>query len=222
MWPLCSATSIMRNNHGFSIIELLVVLVVVGVLAAMAVFAAANLWKYDTDNQARKIIDLCDEARQKALNQRTTYRVEINKTRNRLLLINENSADTSNDDLIVKSEPLVGGVTVAVKPDNVTDGPTMTSPVPQAQFRSSAYPLTSGDQKITMRFRRNGQVVDEGTDGIGTNSIVSGATIYLFASREGQSSPTDIRAVTVLGTTGDTSLFSCKFDSYNRCLVWKK
>lgn len=212
----------MRNNYGFSIVELLVVLLVVGVLAAMAVFAVGNVWKYGTDNQARKIIDFCDEARQKALNQRTTYRVEINKTRNRLLLINENSADTTNDDVIVKSEPLVSGVTLAVRPYNVPGVPTMTSPVPAAQFRSSSYPLTSGDQKITMRFRRNGQVVDEGNDGIGTGSIVSGSTIYLYATREGQSSPSDIRAVTVLGTTGDTSVFSCNFDANNRCVTWKK
>ncbi len=210
----------MQRTEGFSVIELLVVVSIVAVLTAAAVYSVNNLFKYSTDRQARAMADVFDEARQKALNQRNTFRVEINKTRNRLVLIDENSPSTASDDVIVRTVPLRNDVAIGTRPNNVAANPTSTSPIPLASFRTSNYPLSSGDQKITLRFRRNGQVVDEGSDSIGTNSIVTGSTIYVYSTREGINAPSDVRAVTVLGTTGDTAVQGCRFDSQMRCTAW--
>lgn len=211
-----------RRESGFSIVELLVVIGVVAVLSAIAVFSLNNVLKYATDTQARSMTDLFDEARQKALNQRTTFRVEINKTKNRLVLIDENTTASSNDDVIVKSLPLSADVTVGVKPANISADPSTTSPIPVMAFKTTNYPLSSGDQKITLRFRRNGQVIDDGTDGLGSSSVVTGCTIYLYSTKQGATNPKDIRTVTVLGTTGDTSVLGCQFDANNRCVSWTK
>ncbi|MBK7708411.1 MAG: type II secretion system protein [Acidobacteria bacterium] len=210
------------NQKGFSVIELIVVMMVIAVASAIAMYSFNNITKTAADDQARKIIDVLDEARQKALNQRTTFRVEINKTKNRIILIDENSIATANDDVVIKSEPLSSSVVIGAKPDNVTTTPTATSPIPVPQYLASNYVLSSGDQKITLRFRRNGQVVDAGTDGIGTGSLVSGATIYVHSNTPSVTSPNLVRAVTVLGSTGDTALLKCTFDTYGRCGSWVK
>lgn len=197
-------------------------MMVIAVASAIAMYSFNNITKTAADDQARKIIDVLDEARQKALNQRTTFRVEINKTKNRIILIDENSIATANDDVVIKSEPLSSSVVIGAKPDNVTTTPTATSPIPVPQYLASNYVLSSGDQKITLRFRRNGQVVDAGTDGIGTGSLVSGATIYVHSNTPSVTSPNLVRAVTVLGSTGDTALLKCTFDTYGRCGSWVK
>jgi hypothetical protein len=63
----------------------------------------ANFWR---TTKLKKIIDIFDEARQKALNQRKTFRVEINKTKKELRLIDEgDDASTANDDKILKKIP---------------------------------------------------------------------------------------------------------------------
>lgn len=210
------------SNAGFSVIELLVVFAVIAVMSAIAVFALNNVTKYATDSEARKIIDLLDEARQKSLNQRTVFRFEINKTKNRIVLIDENSSATTSDDVVVKSVPISSEVVIGTKPSNVPANPTATSPIPVLAYQASNYPLSSGDQKITLRFRRNGQVMDAGSDGMGTGAVVTGATIFLYSARQGPTSPTDIRALTVLGTTGDTAVMTCKFDANKQCIAWSK
>ncbi len=211
-----------KSASGFSVLELLVVVAVVAVMSAIAVFSLNNLFKYATDSQSRKIVDIFDEARQKALNQRTIFRVEINKTKNRILLIDENSSSTAVDDAIVKSVPIDSEVVIGTKPSNVSTNPSATSPIPILTYQTSNYPLSNGDQKITLRFRRNGQVIDAGTDSIGTGSLVTGATVFLYAAKQGATTPTDVRAITVLGTTGDASMLSCKFDANKQCISWSK
>ena len=178
--------------------------------------------KYAADNQAKRIIDICDEARQKALNQRKTFRVEINRTRNELRLIDEGSnAGVATDDTIIERFAVSSDVVIGAAPPNVSGAPTATSPIPVPTYASSNYPLSPSEEKITLRFKRNGQVVDAGSDNIGTGSLVNGATIYVYSTTPSVTAPNVIRAVTILGTTGDTSLFKCKFVS-NQCTNWSK
>jgi prepilin-type N-terminal cleavage/methylation domain-containing protein len=212
------------SQKGFSLIELLLVLVVLIVLVAIASISLSSPQKYAVDDQAKRLSDMLDEARQKALNQRTTFRVEINKTKNKITLIDENpKVDDSSDDVIIRSQPLNTNVVVGAKPSNVTTGPTTTSPIPAPAYSSSTYPLSNGDQKITLRFKRTGEVVDAGTDtaGSGSGSIVSGATIYVNSITPSATNPEQIRAVTVLGTSGDTAIYKCKF-VLGVCGNWSK
>ncbi len=211
----------MSKQNGFSLLELVVVLAVVTILTTMAFVAYSSSRKHSADEQARLITDIMDEARQKALNQRKTFRVEINKTRNRLRLIDEKTATTAADDVEVKSIPLSTQVIIGPKPTNVTTGPTQTSPVPVGVYSPSTYPLSSGDEKITLRFRRNGQVVDAGTDAIGTGSVVNGMTIYVYPKTASGVRPDVVRAITVLGTSGDTSIFKCQSNG-SICEGWKR
>jgi prepilin-type N-terminal cleavage/methylation domain-containing protein len=209
----------LSNQPGFSVIELILVISIIGIVTAIALFSLSTPRIYSADNQARMLVDAFDEARQKALNQRNTFRVEINRTKNQVNLIDENTAGTVADDVIVKTRILSSQVVIGTMPGNVTAGPTGTSPIPAPAYASSTYPLSIGDQKITLRFRRNGEVVDAGTDNTGTGSLVSGATVYVYTSPAPNASPDVIRAVTVLGTTGDTSIYKCKFTA-NVCGNW--
>ena len=188
-----------------------------GFLATVAFMSLLSARKYAADNQARRIIDIFYEARQKALNQRKTFRVEINKTRSEIRLIDEgNNAAVATDDTILERVTISSDVVVGAAPPNISGAPTANSPIPVPTYATSNYPLSSGEEKITLRFRRNGQVVDAGSDNIGTGSLPSGATIYVYSTTPSVTAPNVIRAVTLLGTTGDTSLFKCQFVS-NYC-----
>ncbi len=209
-------------QDGFSIIELLVIMTVLTVLSAIAITSFSSAKKYAADDQAMLITDFLDEARQSALNQRRTFRVEINRTKKKITLINENDGASSSDDKIIKSVPLKTLVTVGEVPNNVLSAPTATSPIPVLDYVQSNYPPSSGDEKITLRFARSGRVLDTGTDNTGTGSLMRGATIYVFSTKDKTTAPEIIRAVTVLQSTGDTSILKCSFDTNGKCGNWKK
>lgn len=204
-----------------SLVELIFVLVIVGIISAIALTSFTSARKYSADDSARKIVDLFDEARQKALNQRNTMRVEINKTKKMVTLIDENTSATADDDKVIRSIPLSDAATVGAAPNNVSTGPTATSPIPVPVYATSSYPLSVGDQKITLRFRRNGQVVDAGTTPTGAGEMVTGATIYVYSATASGTNPDVVRAVTVLGTSGDTAIYKCRVTG-SSCGAWSK
>ena len=215
----------MKNSYlqkGFSIIEFLVALIILGIFTALAINSFSSSRKYRADDQATMLVDLLNEARQSALNQRRTFRVELNRTKGQVILINENNSGNVDDDTIEKSIPFKDFVRIGETPDNIAEAPTTTSPIPVLDFASSNYPLSNGDEKITLRFARNGLVLDTGTDHIGTGSTMRGATVYVFTNKEGANTPEIIRAVTVLQTTGDTSILKCSFDVDGQCGNWKR
>ena len=211
-----------QNEKGFSIAELVIVLTVLTIFSTLAIMGLSSARKYSSDTQARTVVDFFDEARQKALNQRRTFRVEINKTKKQLLLIAENEPENANDDAIIKRSTFSSDVVINVKPTSVSAGPTTSSPAPEMAFASSGYPLSNGDEKITLRFKRNGQVTDAGTDNIGTGSVVTGSTIYIHSNKPTAANPDIIRAVVLLGTTGDTSIYKCSYATASVCGNWKR
>jgi prepilin-type N-terminal cleavage/methylation domain-containing protein len=210
------------NQEGFSVAELIIVVVILAIFSSLAMMTLSSTKKYAADDQAKRIVDFFDEARQKALNQRTTFRVEINKTKKQLLLIDENESDKATDDKIVTRTQISNDVLIGVKPASVAAGPTTTSPAPAPAFVSSGYPLSNGDEKITLRFKKNGQVVDVGTDEIDKGSLMTGATIYVHSNKPNANNPDIVRAVVLLGTTADTSIFKCTYTSPTVCGNWKK
>lgn len=209
------------NQQGVSLIELIFVLVIVGIITGIAVVSYSSPRKYSADDQARKIVDMLDEARQKSLNQRNTMRVEINKTKNIITLIDENTSTVATDDKIIRSLPLSTNAVVGGAPNNVSAGPVASSPIPVPAYTTSAYPLSSGDQKITLRFKRDGQVVDAGTDSLGTGSVVTGATIYVYSATASGTNPDVVRAITVLGSSGDTAIYKCQVTG-SSCGSWSR
>ena len=192
------------------------------IFTALAISSFSSPRKYGADDQAMLMLDMFDEARQNALNQRRTFRVEINKTKNQITLINEGGSGSASDDKIVKAIPFKNFVQVAGIPGNLSESPTATSPIPVLSAERSTYPLSQGEEKITLRFAKSGLVLDTGTDNVGTGAVPRGATIYVFSNKEGTAAPEIIRALTVLQTSGDASILKCTFNGAGKCGNWKK
>ncbi|MEP6902540.1 MAG: prepilin-type N-terminal cleavage/methylation domain-containing protein [Actinomycetota bacterium] len=211
-------------SRGFSIVELLIVLAVISILSGISLFYLSGHQRlYRPDEQALKIIDIFQEGRQRSLTQRETMRVEIDLTDNIVRLIDENQPTTPDDDRVIRASVLLPQADVKLnsRPPDISTDPTETLPVPIAQFRSSIYPPSISHNVCTFRFLRNGTVVNEGTDAIGSNATPTGLTLFIWSPKLNSSTESEIaRAITVIGATG-----SVRFWEYNRSLTdvnkWK-
>lgn len=217
-----------KKENGFSIIELIIVLLIVSILSILAVLSVKSEKKYLADTQAFKINDILHEARQRALTQRETMRVEINKTRNNVRLITENEPGNADDDQEVRSIKLEAPADIVIgdPPQNVSGAPSEMSPTPTITFKVSTHPLSITDTVATLRFTTTGKVLDAGSNSIGTNSAMTGATIYVWSpeySNAGQPlvSGNVIRAITVQGASGITGYWKCPVANSN-CGNWTR
>lgn len=208
-------------QKGFSVIELLLVLSIVLILGAITLFTMSSVKKYAADDQAKRLTDFFDEARQRALNQRKTLRVEINRTKKSVILIDEASGSTATDDFIIKSEPFYSQITIGAMPGGISGAPSSSSSVPVPSFATSDYPLSKGDEKATFRFKPGGKVVDAGTNDIGAGSLVTGATVYVYSTKKSANGNPEItRAVVLIGSSGDSSVYKCVYSAANVCASW--
>ncbi len=82
---------ILKKEQGFSLIELVIVVLIISILSVISIISLRGEKKYLADDQAYKILDILNEARQRALTQHETMRVEFNKTQNIVQLISENA-----------------------------------------------------------------------------------------------------------------------------------
>lgn len=218
-----------KNESGFSIMELVIVLGVVAILTVMATLSFSTEKLYEADTQALTFIDIFQEARQRSLSQRTTMRVEINRTDQVINIIDEGrNALSSADDQVIKTSRFIGtgGVFIGSTASNQSGSPAELSPTPAITFSSSVHPLSSGDSVSTLRFLRNGTVTNAGTDAIGTGSVPTGATIFIWSkyANDTSTNPTTgqmFRAVTVLSSSGLTRLWKCTTEN-GSCSTWKK
>lgn len=215
-------------EQGFSLIELLIVMLVISILSVLTLMAFKGEKKFLADSQAYLILDVLNEARQRALTQHETMRVEINKTTNTIRLISENAAGDATDDQIVKTLILESANYVVIEqaPTNIEESPAESSPVPAISFTTSVHPLSTSNQVATLRFLRTGQVVNAGSNAIGTNAAITGATIFVWMPNYSDSgSPLQtgsvIRSITVLGATGSTRYWRCEVEN-GQCANWKQ
>lgn len=210
-----------KTETGFSIYELVIVVVIIGILSAVSIIGFGTFKKYAADDQAINALDLLQEARQKAMNERETMRVEFNDTKKELRLIDENVQSDVSDDVIVRTVKFSSRIVVGTKPAGLTTVPSANYPIDEISYTQSTYPLSATNDTFTLRFLKNGQVVDKGNNNIGTGAVMRGATIYVYSLKEGSNSPDIIRAITVSGITGDVTILKC-IKSGNNCSAWKR
>lgn len=201
-------------QKGFSLIELMVVLVIISIAAGVSLFYfSAHKKLYLPDEQALKLVDMLQEARQRSLTQRRAMRVEIDVTENTARLINENSSSTASDDVLINQMTLSspGDISVDSKPVNITASPDENSSLPTAQFKPSVYPKSVAHRVCTFRFLPSGLVTDAGTNEVAANAAVNGATLYIWSPQKSATNEADIaRALTISGTSGMIRMWEYK------------
>ena len=211
-------------TRGFSMVELLIVLTVMTILTGISLFYLSGHQRlFRPDEETLKMIDIFQEARQRSLTQRETMRVEIDLTDSMIRLIDENQPNTPSDDRVTSSFVLLpqSEVKLNSRPPDISTNPTEIMPVPIAQFKSSIYPSSLSHNVCTLRFLRNGTVVNEGTDSIGSGAFSTGMTIFVWSPKKDNAYESEIaRAITVIGATGSVRVWE-----YNRSLTdtnkWK-
>lgn len=196
-----------QTERGFSVLELLVVIGIIVIMSTVVLFyATAHRKLYRPDDQALQITDMLQEARQRALTQRRTMRVEINLTNNSAKLYDENTNATSaSDDVLIKSLALfvTADVRVDTRPSEIGYNPPESMPVPTAVFKTSVYPTSISQSVCTIRFLSNGSAVDAGTNSIGAGAVPTGVTLHVWQPNKNNNTQSDIaRSITVLGATG--------------------
>ena len=217
------------SESGFSLIELIIVMLVMVIISLIAYKSFSSIRHYDADNKAYVVMDMLKEARQRAITQQETLRVELNKSTNTAHLYNENEAGDDSDDVELKAYRLSGDGLVYFDraPDNSPGNPSTSSPAPIIQYKTSVYSNSSGDQVATLRFLRNGRVTDAGSDSIGSNSVELGATIFFWSPRETSSGLSTthakvLRAITVSGASGNPTYWTCGIPEGGSCTEWQK
>lgn len=204
-----------NNQSGFSLPELLLVFVVIAILSAISLsFLSKQKQLYKPDDQALKIVDILQEARQRSLTERETMRVEISLTRVRL--IDENGITSETDDLLLKEMPLLPATDVNIesRPAEINNNPPESITAPSAQYTTSVYPSSANQKVCTLRFQSNGRVVNAGNSPVGNGATVSSVTIHNWSPKKESPERSSIaRAITVIGTSGVIRLWEYRRDS---------
>lgn len=218
------------SAQGFSLIELLVVITIMAILAGIAFMSFTTPAKYAPDDQALKLLDLIQEARQKALTQRTVMRVEINDTKKMIRLIDENTptnatGNISANDVELRSTPFnVKNLVIGSKPSNVTTVlPPQSSPMSESSYQVTNYPLSLTNSVYTMCFLADGRVVGTNASGLCSPANSPGGSIVYISEIPGTDGKSKIiRAVTVSSFSGAAVVYKCQLDTSNNCKTWVK
>lgn len=202
-----------QKEAGFSIAELIIVSGIMVVMTSVSLYYLYSHEKlYKPDEQAAFFIDMLQEARQRALTQKVTMRVELDLTDNVARLIDEGDATIATDDKVLRSFNLkpTQEVKIEQRPTNVTISPVEPSPVPAITFvNASIHPISLNHKVATLRFKKDGTVTNAGTTAIGGGSTVTGATVFVWQPEKTNANNSTItRAVTVVGTTGAIRLWN--------------
>jgi Tfp pilus assembly protein FimT len=191
---------------GFSIIEIFVVLAVIAIMMAVAVPYFYNYTKlYKSEDQALKMMDLMREAGQLAISRRRPVRMEIDVTRNVVLLID----DGTTPGTMIKRIPLerTAEIRVDVKPTGVTK-PNPPNYTDIAFATDSTGHLengtnVTGNSVWACRFRSDGSVVNMAPP---ATAVPISSNIYVWPPvSAGSTTPRNIkevRAITIFGGSG--------------------
>ncbi len=212
--------AVYRDDKGFSVSELLVVVAMIFILSGFALFYLNPYQKlYVPDEESLKIVDLLQEARQRSLTERETMRVEFNRDKRTVTLIDENNQMTpksvSNARILRVLHWLPDGeLRIGYRPADIAYDPPEPTPVPPLTFSPSVYPMSVGQSVATLRFRPfsgetgNAAVIDGGTNPLGTDGNPISATIQLWSPNKDDNDKYAVaRAITVVSSTGSVRMW---------------
>ena len=211
----CDDAARRHGMKGVSLPEVVIVLIIIGILSAISLpYIFQNRTRYRSEDQSLRVMDLMREAAQTAITKRRTFRLEVDKTLNQLLIIDENDAGAA-DDREIKAIPLdpTNEVRIDVVPTGVTK--------PSVNYADAVFAAdTIGHKRGTttvindvvwaLRFNRDGTVVDKASNPVSAN-------LYVFPPlTPGSAAPRskqEVRAITIFGGSGAVRYW--KYDGTN-------
>ena len=184
---------------GFSLIELLIVIAMVVILTTVSVFALRSSKRsYAPDDEANQIVSFFREAHQRALSQRQTQRVTIDRNQLVVRLMDEGLLPGGDEVEIIRGK--LNGTVAMTQP---TVGGTLL-PLPPAPYNYNTAVFTDG--VCQFRFRADGSVVDPAGNSVS-------ATFFFTPLDMNDQSGTLVRSVTLFGPSGSTRAW--KYDATN-------
>lgn len=179
------------HNHradGYSAIELLIVAAMVIAVTAIAVFTLTPQKRaHRADDAAAQVTNFFRDAYHRAISQRQTMRVQIDRSANLVTLIDENRLPVG-DEMEVRRAKLSDEVSLI--PPVIAGAPVGAPPAPYSYGAA----VFAGDVWAA-RFRSDGSVVD------GAGNPLS-ATLFFSPVNIRNSDFNLIRAVTIFGPSG--------------------
>ena len=184
---------------GFSLIELLIVIAMVVILTTISVFALRSSKRsYAPDDEANQIVSFFREAHQRALSQRQTQRVTIDRNSLVVRLMDEGLLPGGDEVEIIRGK--LNGTVAMTQP---SIGGTLI-PLPPAPYNYNTAVFTGGICQF--RFQADGSVLDSAGNSIS-------ATFFFTPLDMNDQSGTLVRAVTLFGPTASTRAW--KYDAGN-------
>lgn len=198
-----------KTMAGVSMVEVIIVLVIIAILSAISIpYIFQSRSRYRSEDQALKVMDLMREASQLAITRRRTFRLEIDRTNNQLLIIDETGqlAAATDDQKQIKAIPLdpvnetrVDTIPTGVSKPNPPNYNDATFAADTIGHKDANGNSVTGNTVWAVRFKRDGSVVN------GADNPIS-ANLYFYPPQTtGSSTPrslNEVRAVTVFGGSG--------------------
>lgn len=185
-------------------VEMLVVVAIIMIMVAISIPYAVNYRKlYRSEEQALKVIDLIRETSQMALNQRRSFRLEIDATTSSALIIDENNS--TDPDVLVKTVALDDLSTLRMDVEPASVGRPTPPNYPSAVFDVDAIGHMNkgtniiGNRVWAAHFKSDGTVDNAGDAPISV-------TLYVFpptsSTSDVPSDPKQVRVITIYGGSG--------------------
>ena len=182
-----------RAEQGYSVVEMLMVAALIITMTAVAVFTLGHSRRsYRADDAASQVVNFLRDAYGRALSQRQTMRVSIDRANQTITLIDENRLPFG-DEIVIRRAPLIDQISLSQP--TIGEAPIGLPPAPYG------YPAAVYAGNVwEARFRSDGSVVD-------TAGNTLSSTLFFSPANLTDNQANLIRAVTVFGPSGSIRLW---------------